>query len=138
MDRAPKNPAICLRVAPFPLRSLTSPLAIAGVAIGLLISALSRSEEFATALVPIVVIPQIILAGVIRPLHGLALLIAKGLVTVYWAQESLEGLLPSTDFALIGKSATDWRISLVIVGSQSVAISVVALLVLMRSVDADR
>lgn len=113
-------------------------LAIAGVVIGLLISALSRSEDFATALVPIVVIPQIILAGVIGPLHGLAVVIAKGLVTVYWAQESLEGLLPSTDLALIGKISFDWRISLVIVVAQSIAISVVALLVLMRSVDAER
>ncbi len=49
---------------------MLSVLAIVGVTVGLVISALARSEEVATALVPIVVIPQIILAGVISPLSG--------------------------------------------------------------------
>ena len=44
-------------------------LAAAGTAVGLLISAVARSEEVATALVPIAVIPQIILAGVVAPLE---------------------------------------------------------------------
>ena len=47
-------------------------LAVAGTALGLLISALARTEEVAAALVPIAVIPQIILAGVIAPLSGLS------------------------------------------------------------------
>jgi ABC transport system ATP-binding/permease protein len=81
-----------------------STLAVTGTAIGLLISALARSEELATALVPIVVIPQIILAGVIANLRGLALFIAKGFITVHWAQEALERLLPKDDLALLDGS----------------------------------
>ena len=70
-----------------------STLAVAGTAIGLLISAIARSEELATALVPIVVIPQIILAGAIAPLNGLTRWVAQGFVSVYWAQQALEQLL---------------------------------------------
>ena len=47
-------------------------LSAAGTALGLLISAVARTEEVAVALVPIAVMPQIILAGVIAPLTGLA------------------------------------------------------------------
>jgi len=85
-----------------------SALAMAGTAIGLLISALARSEEVATALVPIVVIPQIILAGVVAPLSGVAQWMAKGFVTVYWAQETLEHLLPESDRTLLGRSSAAW------------------------------
>lgn len=78
-----------------------SVLAVAGTAVGLLISALARSEELATALVPIVVIPQIILAGVIADLNDVARWIAKGFITVHWAQEALERLLPKDDLTLL-------------------------------------
>jgi ABC-type multidrug transport system ATPase subunit len=69
-------------------------LAVAGTALGLLISAFARTEEVAVALVPIAVMPQIILAGVIAPLSGLALALAKGGITVHWAERALEALLP--------------------------------------------
>src|SRR5262249_23216831 len=76
--------------------------ALAGTAVGLLISALARSEEVATALVPIAVIPQIILAGVVAPLTGLAEVLAKGFVTVYWGREGLQRLLSQADPAHLG------------------------------------
>jgi ABC transport system ATP-binding/permease protein len=75
-------------------------LALAGNALGLVISALARSEEVATALVPIAIIPQIILGGVVAPLSGLAEALAKGFVTVYWGQEALVRLLSEADSAL--------------------------------------
>jgi ABC transport system ATP-binding/permease protein len=81
-------------------------LAVAGTAVGLFISALARSEEVATALVPIAVIPQIILSGVIAPLKGLARLLAEWITTVYWGQQALEGLLPDTDLAFLGREAS--------------------------------
>ncbi len=47
-------------------------LSIAGTLLGLAISATAKNEEVAVALVPIVVIPQIILAGVVANLAGVA------------------------------------------------------------------
>src|SRR5207253_6591277 len=75
-------------------------LGVAGTALGLLISALARTEEVAVALVPIAVMPQIILAGVIAPLSGLANLLAKGLITVHWGERSMESLLPDKELSL--------------------------------------
>src|SRR4029077_11364680 len=68
-------------------------LAVAGTALGLLISAFARTEEVAVALVPIAVMPQIILAGVIAPLSGLGMALAKAGITVHWAEGALEALL---------------------------------------------
>jgi ABC-type multidrug transport system ATPase subunit len=76
-------------------------LAVAGTALGLFISAFARTEEVAVALVPIAVMPQIILAGVIAPLSGVSLVLAKGLITVHWAERALEGLVPDEDLALL-------------------------------------
>jgi ABC-type multidrug transport system ATPase subunit len=69
-------------------------LAVAGTALGLFISAFARTEEVAVALVPIAVMPQIILAGVIAPLSGLGMALAKAGITVHWGQRALQALLP--------------------------------------------
>jgi ABC-type multidrug transport system ATPase subunit len=78
-------------------------LAMAGTALGLLLSALARTEEVAVALVPVAVMPQIILAGVIVPLSGLSEWLAKGLMTTYWGAQALESLLPDGDLAAAGR-----------------------------------
>ena len=83
-------------------------LAIAGTAVGLLISALAQSEEVATAFVPIVIIPQIILAGVITRLSGLAEFTAKGFITVYWGQQALIRLLPRNDIEILRQEEGNW------------------------------
>ncbi len=69
-------------------------LAAAGTMLGFLISALARTEEVAAALVPIAIIPQIILAGVIAPLRGFGKLLADALITSRWAARALHALLP--------------------------------------------
>ena len=105
-------------------------LAVAGTACGLLLSALARSEEVATALVPIVVIPQIILAGVVAPVTGASRWLAQGYVTVYWAQDALERLLPQADLALLGKSNTTWSlpVSVILAHAAVAALGTVVLL----------
>jgi ABC-type multidrug transport system ATPase subunit len=70
-------------------------LMAAGTALGLLISACSPTEEVASALVPVAVIPQIILAGVIAPLSGLGKLLGFGLITCFWGRRALEATLSS-------------------------------------------
>ncbi len=96
--------AWCRPPGPAALQWLTlAALTVAGTTVGLLISAIARSEEVATALVPIAVIPQIILAGVVAPLNGFVRFLAKGFISVHWAQQALERLLPEADLALLGR-----------------------------------
>jgi ABC transport system ATP-binding/permease protein len=106
-------------------------LAVAGTAIGLFISAMARSEEVATALVPIAVIPQIVLAGVVAPLDGLALWMAKGLVTVYWSREALERLFPEFELRLLGRHQEGFSGPLVMVLAHA-AVCTAATVVVLR------
>jgi ABC-type multidrug transport system ATPase subunit len=80
-------------------------LGAVGTALGLLISAAARTEEVATALVPVAVIPQIVLAGVIAPLSGVAESLARTVITTYWGQVGLERLLSDGEQAILGVSA---------------------------------
>jgi energy-coupling factor transporter ATP-binding protein EcfA2 len=70
---------------------------LAGTALGLAISAHARTEETAVALVPIVIIPQIILAGVVAMLPVFCEWIARMSITAYWSQHAIEGCLPEAD-----------------------------------------
>ena len=79
---------------------------------------------------PIVVIPQIILAGVIAPLKGLAEILAKGLVSVYWGLESLKRVLPGPDLELIGLEAKPWPVPLGVVFIQALACAIVTVVAL--------
>lgn len=89
-------------------------LDFAGTAIGLMISALAQSEEVATAMVPIVIIPQMILAGVITRLSGIAEVAANGLITVYWGQHALERLLPGRFLDILRRDEVPWTYALAI------------------------
>jgi ABC-type multidrug transport system ATPase subunit len=71
-------------------------LSLAGTAFGLAVSAMASSEELAVALVPIAVIPQIILAGVVAELARIPEWFARLFITVYWGQKALEASLSDT------------------------------------------
>jgi hypothetical protein len=47
----------------------------------------------AITLIPLAVLPQIILSGVIAPLAGLSKSIAENLITAYWGNRGLDALL---------------------------------------------
>jgi ABC transport system ATP-binding/permease protein len=83
--------------------SVLAALMAAGTALGLLISACSPTQEVASALVPVAVIPQIILAGVIAPLSGLGKLLGYGLITCFWGRRALEGTLPGASMTWLGR-----------------------------------
>jgi ABC-type multidrug transport system ATPase subunit/ABC-type multidrug transport system permease subunit len=92
-------------------------LAIAGTVLGLLLSALARTEEVAVALVPIAIIPQIILAGVIAPLDGLGKGLAESAITARWGERALEALLSDGDLRLLGlkRAAYGWQVAVVVI-----------------------
>jgi drug/metabolite transporter (DMT)-like permease len=100
-------------------------LAATGTAIGLLISAVAQTESVATALVPIVIIPQIILSGVITRLSGLGELMATWLITVYWGQRALESLLPASDLRILGRDQENWYFPFAVVLAHAVVGTVV-------------
>lgn len=72
-------------------------LALAGSTLGQAISAVAKSEETAIAVVPMVVIPQIILGGVVATLSGVSVWLGKIFATVYWGQHLLSRRLPEIE-----------------------------------------
>jgi ABC-type multidrug transport system ATPase subunit len=107
-------------------------LAAAGTMLGLLISALARTEEVAVALVPIAIIPQIILAGVVAPLKGLGKLLAESLTTVRWAERAAEALLPEQDLALLRLDRSPHLGQLAMVAAHVLAFAAATLVALWR------
>jgi len=67
--------------------------AMAGTAIGLLISAVADTPDQATMIVPLALVPQLILAGVLVPkLPNLAEKLAKVGVSGYWLTEAMKSV----------------------------------------------
>ena len=81
-------------------------LAMAGVSLGLLISAASKSTDIAVTIVPLVLIPQIILSGAIADVDGFARLLAQPFVVTYWGYGGLVACLPSESVSFLGYE--DW------------------------------
>jgi ABC-type multidrug transport system ATPase subunit len=107
-----------------------SEVAVAGTALGLLLSAAARSEDVAVALVPIAVMPQIILAGAIVPLSGLGLWLARAAITCYWAEQALESLLPEADRQALNLDPAGYSGPLLMVSAHAGAFVVATLLTL--------
>jgi ABC-type multidrug transport system permease subunit len=70
-------------------------LSLAGVTLGLLISSFAKTNDVAVSIIPAVLIPQIIFAGVIAPVEGFARILARLFITGYWGYQGLVDLLPS-------------------------------------------
>lgn len=75
-------------------------LSMTGTAIGLLISAVARSEDRAIAAVPLVLIPQVILSNSIAAVEGIPQSLAKAAVACYWANASLRAALEQATIRL--------------------------------------
>ena len=72
--------------------------AMAGTAIGLLISAVANTRDQATTIVPLALVPQLILAGVLVPkLPDLAEKVAKVVVSGYWLMEAMKSVFIAAD-----------------------------------------
>ncbi len=109
-------------------------LSAAGTALGLLISTLAPSEEMAITLIPMVIIPQIILSGVIAPLSGLGKGLALAAVTTYWGKQGMDALLPSdiADAARASKVAEDgsFAVALLVLVAHTLAFIAATLVVM--------
>ncbi len=105
-------------------------LAVAGTTLGLLISALARTEEMAAALVPVVVLPQIILAGVIAPLSGLPEWLARGLIAALWGMQALKSLLSDQDMVVLQIERPGYAGAIAIISAHVVVVASLTLLAL--------
>jgi hypothetical protein len=88
-------------------------LAMVGVSLGLLVSAMSKTTDNAVAIVPAVLLPQIILADVIAPVEGFAKLLAQLFISTYWGYRSLAASLPEDISEVLG--ADDWSVPAAVV-----------------------
>ena len=72
--------------------------AMSGTAMGLVISAFSNTRDQATTIVPLALVPQLILAGVLVPkLPDLATAVAKIAVSGYWLTEAMKSVFISAE-----------------------------------------
>jgi len=85
---------------------LLSLVSLTGVAIGLAISAVANSEGVAVTLVPISLIPQIVMAGILAPLAGHARGLAQLAISAYWGYQGLVGTLDSSVQARLRDAGT--------------------------------
>jgi ABC transport system ATP-binding/permease protein len=69
----------------------------AGMLMGLLVSALVKSEDKAMAIVPILLIPQVIFSGAILELSQVAERIARWLIVAFWSFDAMLHGLPHSD-----------------------------------------
>jgi len=74
--------------------SCLATIGFVGVSLGLLISAIAKTNDNAVAMVPAVLLPQIILAGVIGPVEGFAKFLAQLFISAYWGYRALAAPLP--------------------------------------------
>ena len=108
-------------------------LAVTGVATGLFISAVSGTEDMAVAAVPVILIPQIILAGLIAPIEGAMLSVTRIFVSCYSGFRALTATLPEPLNEIAehdGVSNSTWTTVLVV---QTLVICVCAVLLLLNS-----
>lgn len=87
--------------------AMLATLGSAGVATGLLVSTLARNTDVAATVVPMVLIPQIVLAGAIVPVEKLAKFISATFVTTYWGYGGLICSLDK-DVATRVLASDDW------------------------------
>jgi ABC-type multidrug transport system ATPase subunit len=72
--------------------------ALAGTAMGLVISAFANTRDQATTIVPLALVPQLILAGVLVPkLPDPAVAVAKIAVSGYWLTEAMKSVFIAGD-----------------------------------------
>jgi hypothetical protein len=77
-------------------------LSLTGVSLGLLISAASKNTDMAVTIVPLVLIPQIILAGAIAEVDGVAEFLAQLSIVSYWGYGGLIACLPTDSIEFLG------------------------------------
>ena len=123
---------------------------ITAMLMGLAISSFASTEDRASFIVPVALIPQVVLSGAIVPLAGVGLVVARCCVIAYWAYDAMkvtvadaplavgEASVPMAHVALPGSlekvppavfgPVGDLRIDLLVLGLFSLAFLVISVL----------
>jgi hypothetical protein len=106
-------------------------LALAGVTLGLALSAFSATEEMAITLIPMAVIPQIILSGAISPVKDVSKVLALAVVSTYWGKRGLDACFPESVAQSVGLEQESVGVAVLVLLGHAAA-GVVAALVVLR------
>lgn len=112
--------------------ALMATIAVIGVTLGMVISALAKSEHVATVLVPMVLIPQIVLSSGLKPLEGVGELVAQVAVSMYWGFGVLRGTLSDDLIPLIQPQPTGRAYSTIALAIHAAVCVYIALYALKR------
>ena len=116
---------------------LLSSLSLTGVSMGLLISAASKNTDMAVTIVPLVLIPQIILAGAIAKVDGFAEFLAQLSIVSYWGYGGLIACLPTDSVEFLGYESWSFWGPWLITNLHAMVCLAAALLVLQYSANRD-
>ncbi|MBX3399498.1 MAG: ATP-binding cassette domain-containing protein [Gemmataceae bacterium] len=105
---------------------------LAGVSAGLLVSAVASSEAVAVAMVPVIVIPQIVMTDVFRPLTGAAKVFADAAISTHRGFDGLLTALPPDLAAVAATPGATVRAAAFWLMVQSIAFALVTWRVLDR------
>ena len=109
--------AIALRthLPPFPaaleLYAVIVLAGLAGIALGLCVSAIAATPDKATSLIPLVLVPQVVFAGIMFSLHGVTKLIAWG-VSAHAAVDAMSDIVDMNELSAPMMMPTDHLMSL--------------------------
>jgi ABC-type multidrug transport system ATPase subunit len=101
-------------------------VAMLGTLTGLAISAISRTEELAVRTVPVVLIPQIVLANVIAPLEGWLDWLARAVVSTFWSFRAFTSGVE--DYCRPGDEPVAWLPAMGMLGVHAAVVVIIALI----------
>ncbi|MDR1486078.1 MAG: ABC transporter permease, partial [Planctomycetaceae bacterium] len=91
---------------------------VVGTAIGLCVSVFAETEDFALAMVPIIIIPQIILAGFINPVEHLLKGLATLFISAYWGYGGAASLLEEATKKIVKMNDWDFFVPIIALAIQ--------------------
>ncbi len=104
-----------------------------GVTLGLAISAMAQSEDVATVVVPMALIPQIILSEGIKPLEGISQWVAEIGVSLYWGFGLLRSDLKDDLVPLLESPPTSQFLSFLVLFGHAIVFSLLTLISLRQT-----
>ena len=94
---------------------------VAGMLMGLVVSALVNNADKAMAIIPVLLIPQVILANSIKELGDGMKLLAEWFVPTFWSVEAMVNTLPKGLLNLGGPSH-EWGPDMLALGAMSLTL----------------
>ena len=102
-----------------------------GMLMGLVVSALMSNADKAMAIIPVLLIPQVILADVIRPLGDGMRLLAQWFVPTFWSVDAMVGTLPK-GLLNLGGANHEWGVDMLALAAMAAALAGLAAAALKR------